>query len=105
MHMSGFNVLVVRRPVSGQKIDFVKNSYPFLRNLQLVDNEQKKGKIDLLIGAHFYWSVFDGAVKMGDDGGPLALGSKLRWLLSGPVTKYNSSCFTTHTENSIELYY
>ena len=33
--------------------------------------------------------------------GPVPLGSKLGWLLSGPVTKYNSSCLTTHTENSV----
>ena len=33
--------------------------------------------------------------------GPVPLGSKLGWLLSGPVTKHNSSCLTTHTENSV----
>ena len=63
--MSGFSVPVVWGPVSGQKIDFVKNSYPFLRYLKLVDSGQNKGKIDLLMGADFYWSVVDGAVKRG----------------------------------------
>ena len=33
--------------------------------------------------------------------GPVALGSRLGWLLSGLVTKHNSSCLTTHTENSV----
>ena len=33
--------------------------------------------------------------------GPVASGSKLGWLLSGPVTKHNSSCLATHTENNI----
>ena len=33
--------------------------------------------------------------------GPVPLGSKLGWLLSGPVTKHNSSCLTTHAENSV----
>ena len=32
---------------------------------------------------------------------PLALGLTSGWLLSGPVTKHNSSCLTTHTENSV----
>ena len=45
---------VVCGPVSGQKIDFVKNSYPFLRDLKLADSGQNKGKIDLFIGANFY---------------------------------------------------
>ena len=33
--------------------------------------------------------------------GPVASGSKLGWLLSGPVTKHNFSCLATHTENNI----
>ena len=38
MYMSGFGVPFVSGPVNGQKIDFVKNSYPFLRNLKLADS-------------------------------------------------------------------
>ena len=63
-----------------------------MRDLKLADSGQNKGKIDLLIGADFYWSAVDGVVKSGDDVGPIALGSKLGWLLSGPVTKHNSFC-------------
>ena len=62
---------------------------------------QNKGKIDLLIGVDFYGSVVDGAVKRGDAVGPVALGSKLGWFLSGPVTKHNSSCLTTYTKNNV----
>ena len=99
-HISRFSVPVVCGPVSSQKIDFVKNSYPYLRDLKLADSGQNNGKIDLFIGADFYWSVVDGAVKRGDDVG-LASGSKLGWLLSGLVTKHNSFCLTTYTENSV----
>ena len=73
LYMSGFSVPVVCGPVSGPKIDFVKNSYPFLRDLKLADSGQNKGKIDLLIGADFDWSVVDGAVKRVNDVGPVAL--------------------------------
>ena len=65
MYMSGFSVLVASGPVSGQRIDFVKNSYSLLRDLKLADSGQNKGIIDLLIGVDFYWSVVDGAVKRG----------------------------------------
>ena len=99
--MSGFSVPVVCGPVTGQKIDSVKNSYPFLRDLKLADSGQNKSKTDLLIGADFYWSVVDGAVKRVDDVGPVALGWKLGWLMSGPVTKHKSSCLTTHTKNNV----
>ena len=99
--MSGFSVPLVVGPVTGQKIDSVKNSYPFLRDFKLADSGQNKSKIDLLIGADFYWSLVDGAVKRGDDVGLVALRSKLGWLLSGPVTKHKSSCLTTHTGNNV----
>ena len=99
--MSGFSVPVVCGPVSGQKIDSVKNSYPPLRDLKLADSGQSKDKIDLLIGADFYWSVVDGAVKRGDDVRPVALRLKFGLLMSGPVTKHKSSCLTTHNENNV----
>ena len=51
--MSGFSVPVVCGPVSGQKMDSVRNSYPFLRDLKLADSGQNKSKIDLLIGQGF----------------------------------------------------
>ena len=63
--------------LSGQKIDFVKNGYPFLRDLKLADSEKNKGKTDLLIGADFYWSVVDDAAIRGDGMGPVALDPKL----------------------------
>ena len=72
-----------------------------MRDLKLTHSDQNKDKIDLLIETDFYRSVVDGAVKRRDDLGPVALASKLVWLLSGPVTKQNLSCLTTHTENSV----
>ena len=33
--------------------------------------------------------------------GPVALGSKLGWLMSGPVTKHRCSCLTTYTKNNV----
>ena len=38
MHMSEFSAPVVSGPVSSQKIDFVKNNYPFFRDLKLADS-------------------------------------------------------------------
>ena len=39
------------------------------------------------------------SVKRGNGVAPVALGSKLGWLLSGPVTKHDGSSLTTHVEN------
>ena len=39
--------------------------------------------------------------KRGNGLAPVVLGSKLEWLLSGPVTKHNPSSLTTHVENNV----
>ena len=57
--------MCISDPVNGQKIDFMRDSYLFLRDLKLADKEQNTIKIDLLIGADFYWSIVDCAVERG----------------------------------------
>ena len=87
--------------VNGQKVKFVKSNYPFLKNLKLADEGLHKENIDLMIGTDFYWDIVDGSVKRGNGVAPVALGSKLGLLLSGPVTKHNPSSLITHVENNI----
>ena len=59
--------------------------YPHLCDLQLADNYRgSRGDIDVLIGSNFYWSVVTGDTVRGDHG-PVAVNSKLGWLLSGAV--------------------
>ena len=67
--------------VNGQKVKFVKSNYPFLKNLKLADEGLLKENIDLLIGEDFYWDIVDGSVKRGNGVAPVALGSKLGWVL------------------------
>ena len=42
------------------------------------------GEIDVLIGSNYYWNVVSGDADGGDHG-PVAVNSKLGWLLSGAV--------------------
>ena len=98
--LSGFSVLVVCGSVNGQKVKFVKSNYPFLKNLKLTDEGLHRENIDLLVGADFYLDIVDGSVKRGNSVDPVALGSKLGWLLSASVTKHNASSLTTHVENN-----
>ena len=69
-----------------------------MKNLRLADEGLHKENIDLLIREDFYCDIVDGSVKRGNDVAPVALGLKLRWLLSGPLTKHNASSLTTHVE-------
>ena len=97
----GFSVPVVCGSVNGQKVKFVKSDYPFLKNLKLADEGLHKKNIDLMTGTDFYLDIVDGSVKRGNGVALVALGSKLVWLLSDPVTKHNPSSLTTHVENNI----
>ena len=99
--LSGFSVPVVCQSVNGQKVKFVKSNYPFLKNLKLADEVLHKENIDFLIGAGFYWDIVDRSVKRGNGVASVAIGSKLGWLLSGPVTKHNALSLITHVENNV----
>jgi len=61
------------------------DKYSHLRGLQLADNyNATSGEIDVLIGSNYYWNVVSGDTVRGDHG-PVAVNSKLGWLLSGTV--------------------
>ena len=61
------------------------NRYAHLCDLQLADESgTPRNEIDILIGSNFYWSVVTGEVVKADEG-PVAVNSKLGWLLSGPM--------------------
>ena len=101
IYLSGFSVPVDFESVNGQKVKFVKSNYSFLKNLKLADESLHKENIDVLIGEDFYWDIVNSSVKRGNGVAPVALGSKLGWLLSGPVIKHNPSSLTTHVENNV----
>ena len=73
--------------------------YPHLSGLELANSVHCSNQsIDVLIGADLYHHcVFLGEVLRGDDG-PLAVSSRLGWLLSGPVT---TNVNTSLSENNI----
>ena len=69
-------------------ITVAQDSYPHLQGLQLADSSH--GKLDLevdcLIGADHYWSFMTNEVKRAEDRrGPVATGTTLGWVLSGPM--------------------
>ena len=101
IYLSGFSLPLVYGSVNRQKVQSVISNYPFLKNLKLVDEGLHKENIDLLIGADIYWNIVDGSIKRGNCLALVALGSKLGWLLSGPVTKPNPSSLITHVEINV----
>jgi len=56
--------------------------YEHLEGLQLADASDSAQRIDVLIGSDHYWSVVTGETIVGETG-PVAVSSRLGWLLSG----------------------
>ena len=73
----------------------VSTSYAHLDGLELADEPCSSGSsIDLLIGSDYYWNFVTGETKRSEEG-PIAVNSKLGWLLSGPINgTVDSSCIT-----------
>ena len=66
------------------RIEVVENLYPVFKKLDLSDVSCGDGKIDLLIGADYYWTVVEGGIKKCGDDALTATNSKLGWVLNGP---------------------
>ena len=90
----GFRVPLVCSPLSGQRVDLVKTMFPCLTSLDLADKGNGDSKIDLLIGADFYWYIIEGELRRLISDGLTAVHLKLGWLLSGPfdVSHCKESC-------------
>ena len=72
------------------------SSYPHLQDLLLADVcDKPKGEVDVLIGSNYYWNFVTGDIVKSSEG-PVAVDSKLGWLLSGPIdsreTNLSSTC-------------
>ena len=106
------NVQLVLENSSGEKIDLTALSvpvicsplppaidvdYPHLEGLELADplDEDNESRIDILIGSDFYWNIVTGDIIRGGSG-PIAVRSKLGWLLTGPSEGYVSSDDKSH---------
>ena len=75
-------------PLSNQLITVAQDSYLHLQGLQLANSSHGKLnlEVDCLIGADHYWSFMTNEVKRAEDRrGPVAIGTTLGWVLSGPI--------------------
>ena len=76
-------------PVTSQNLKLAK-TYPHLNNIKLADSntDNTNLKIDILVGANFYWDiVLEGFIK--GKSGPATLNRKVGYVLSGPIENSN----------------
>ena len=86
MQMSAYSVPLICEPLTGQKVALAKNMYDHLSDLHLADylTETAPADVDILIGSDQYRRLVTGEVRRGDSG-PMAIHTRLGWVLSGPV--------------------
>ena len=90
----GFPVICSSLPT---RVDLSR--YSHLDGLELVENvDTDKGEIDIFVRSDFYWSIVTEGLRICDKG-PIAVNSKLGWLLSGPV--HNSTMMKSTVTNLI----
>lgn len=91
---------IICEPLEAQPVTLCVNLYEHLSALELADSSDGNSamEVDLLLGSDYYWELATGRVSRGEDG-PVAMETKLGWVLSGPVPAIESSCslVTTHT--------
>ena len=67
------------------------SNYPHLQDLLLADEcDKPRTEVNVLIGSNFYWSFVTGDVVKSSKG-PVAVDSKLGWLLSGPINSHETN--------------
>ena len=83
-------------PVSNQNVKLSKQKYKHLQHLTLANNTlESEMSIDILIGSDFYWSIVENETIRGPPGSPVAVESKVGYILSGPTSVPNLSKPTT----------
>ena len=73
-------------PLKNQNTKFAKNNFSHIRNLTLADeNPLKSSDIDILIGSDYYWHFMKNRIIRGNVDEPVALETKLDYVLIGKL--------------------
>ena len=91
------NITAYTSPIICSPLPTLINSeeYKHLDGLELADGNYHDSHkpTDVLIGSDHYWSIVTGDLVVGSHG-PVALSSKLGWLLSGPLDSHSVTVIT-----------
>jgi hypothetical protein len=87
LSLTAFVVPAICQPLRHQTTQAAQEIYHHLEGLNLADLNagEEELEVDILVGSDQYWNLITGAVRRGDSG-PNAMGTKIGWVLSGPVT-------------------
>ena len=101
--VNAYEVELICGPIAGQTIEIAQQSYPHLQGLPFADCSygEEELEVDIMIGADYYWSIVQNHVVRGEPHGPVAVRTRLGYVLSGPVNvpggSQQSSVNMSHT--------
>ena len=108
--MDAYSVPTICSPISNQSIKVALEEYPHLHGLKFADNPSMPTdgdvEVEILIGADYYWKFVTGTTKRGGKPGPVAVLTRLGWVLSGPVIQENQgppNCSPTTNLNATQV--
>ena len=85
-YIQAYVVPVICGPLTQQPTELTRSSYEHLRELPLADRASGGVlPVSILIGADYYWSLVEGTLVRGAPWEPVALATKLGFVLSGPT--------------------
>ena len=104
MYVTCYTVPTICAPLDHQPVEFAATGYPDLNGLHLADSSSRDEGvvIEMLIGADFFWHIAAGQVLRGEHG-PVAMETKLGYVLSGPVSGECTGMSTAVNITSIHI--
>ena len=88
MYLTMFTVLTICESIREEPVAYYQQLYTHLSGLELADSstESSSHEVDVLVGSDFYLDLITGQIRRGAVG-PIAIHTKLGWVLSGPTSK------------------
>ena len=106
MYIKAFTIPTICSPIANQAVNVASRSYSRLSDLPLADFcvAESDVDVDMLIGADYFWSIVTGVVRRGEEG-PVAMETKLGWVLSGIVSEncYDSVSLVNAATHCMEV--
>jgi hypothetical protein len=98
LNITALVVPTICHPLTSQPINHSQEHYDHLKGLELADTADASDKleVDVLIGSDLYWSLVTGRVIRGKSG-PIAIRTKVGWVLSGPINNHEVTVNLTLT--------
>ena len=97
-------------PISQPSVKTAVKNYPHLQDIAFADyHDGNEIDIQILIGGDFYYEIVSSTVKRGPPGTPVAVSTKLGWMIGGPakqkeIIHTNLASVSLRTSETCEIY-